>query len=700
MKRIALHTFLAVGLTLGLGASATLTGCVAPPDKEGKDGAAGAPAAGGVLVTMDAVDDSLNEKVTGERYQVTYGKDDMYKGAPNGALVTIVEYSDFQCPYCSRLTDTLNQLAKEYPEDVRIVFKHFPLPMHKQAKPASEAVLAANAQGKGWEMHDLVFQNARQLSNEDLIGYAEKVGVPDMDKFKKDLEGGTYSAQVDADMKQGRKFAVSSTPSFFINGKAERGAKNFDQLKALVEQEKQFAEGLIEAGSKREEVYARIMKAAKTQRAAPKRPDRAKQGKRPGAPDPSANYAVPVDDRPAKGSEEALVTIVEFSDFECPYCRKVLPSLTQIEEEYGDKVRVVFRQQPLPFHKNAKPAALAALAAHRQGKFWEMHDALFANAEKKQLNDQAYVELAKQLGLDVDKFNADRADAELAKMIDEDQAVAKQFGAGGTPAFFVNGRFVNGARPFEAFKVVIDEELAKAEAFMKEKGVKPAELYAEMSKGWETEVKPPPLADHVRREIPVDTVAGKGNLDGAKLTVVECSDFDCPYCKKGADLVDQIFASQYKDQVAFYFLNMPLPMHKNAPAAHRAAIAAGNQGKFFEMHDLLFADKSKRSEADFKDMAGQLGLDVDKFVADWKSEETEAKLQAEMALCKKLGVSGTPNFFVNGRSMRGAVPFQMVEEVFKEELAGGFEAKKKAAAGKAKDKAKDKDGAKDKAAAK
>jgi protein-disulfide isomerase len=152
---------------------------------------------------------------------------------------------------------------------------------------------------------------------------------------------------------------------------------------------------------------------------------------------------------------------------------------------------------------------------------------------------------------------------------------------------------------------------------------------------------------------------------------------------RGAELVEQVFAHpKYKDITAFYFANFPLPMHKNAEGAHSAAIAAGNQGKFFEMHDLLFADKNKRAESDYKDMAAQLGLDVDKFMTDLNSEATKTRLAEDKALCQKHGVSGTPNFFINGRSMRGALPFEMAEGVLDEELAGGFEAKDKQAAGK------------------
>ncbi|KIG15009.1 Periplasmic thiol disulfide interchange protein DsbA [Enhygromyxa salina] len=679
MKRFALQTLIAAGLLFGLGATAT-TGCVAPPPKSGA-----AQAGTGTFVTMDEVDASMNDKVTGDRYQITYEKDDLWHGAPDGALVTIVEYSDFQCPYCSRLANSLKQISEEYPDDVRVVFKQFPLPMHDRAKPASEAVLAAHAQGKGWELHDLIFENARQLSDDDLIRYAEQVGVPDMAKFKADLTGHTFGAKVDAEMEQGKKFGVGSTPSFFINGRPERGTKSPEQLKEMIEAEKVMAQALLDAGSKKSEIYARIMKAAKAERAAPERPANAaakgkqQQQARPGKPDPAKNYAVPVDDRPAKGEAGALVTIIEYSDFECPYCRKVLPTLKQIEEKYGADVRVVFRQQPLPMHKEAGPAASAALAAHQQGKFWEMHDALFAKAETRGLNDAAYIEMAKQLGLDIDKFNADRKSPAIAELIAGDQKIAMQFGAGGTPAFFVNGRPLSGAQPFEAFDAVVSEELAKAKAYMEANKVEPEQLYEEMSKGWETEVKPPPIADHIRRDIDVSTLAGKGNLKNPKLTLVECSDFDCPYCTRGAELVKAVFEDpKYKDVTAFYFANFPLPMHKTAEAAHRAAIAAGNQGKFFEMHDLLFADRTKRTEGDFKAMAAQLGLDVDKFMTDWNSEATKQKIVDDKALCSKHGVSGTPNFFINGRSMRGAVPLQMAATAFDEELAGGFEAAAKA----------------------
>ncbi len=606
----------------------------------------------------------------GERFKVVVEKGDMVSGAKE-PLVTIVEFSDIQCPFCSRLANSMHELEKAYPEDVQVVFKHFPLPMHKDAHLASQAALAAGAQGKGWEMHDKMFANQRALSKEQLIGYAEEIGVPDMAKFKSDLDSGTYKAQVDRDMAMGKKFAVRSTPSFFVNGVPFKGAKPIDQIKAEVDKEiatvKKF---MADKGVARKDVYATIMAGAKAERAGEQQQQQQAQ---PGRPDPAASYAVPTDDRPAIGPADAKVTIVEFSDFQCPFCARVNPTLEEIKKKYPKDVRVVFRQQPLPMHKEAPGAARASLAAHKQGKFWEMHDALFANA--RELNDAKFEELAKGLGLDLAKFKADMASPEIAKMVAEDQAVARQYGANGTPAFFINGRFLSGAQPIDRFEALITEEKAKAEKFMAAKGVSGAQLYTAMMAGWEKEVKvppPPPPADHKRRSVSTDGLAGKGNLSSPKVTIVECSDFDCPFCSRAAGTVKQI-SEEYGDKVAIYFRNYPLPMHKNAEPAHRAAIAAQAQGKFWEMHDLLFADKAKRSEDDFVAYAQQLGMDVDKFKKDFNDPATAQRVKDDMAECSKMEVRGAPGFLINGRLLTGAQPFPTFKTVIEEELAGGFE---------------------------
>ncbi len=670
MKKLSISTALVAALALTATANLACTGQRGgTPDKSAEAGEAGS----NKLLTMDDVDDKLNNKITGERFRLSYDSTDYYKGAEN-PLVTIVEFSDFQCPYCSRFTKMLDELIKDpaYAKDVRIVFKQFPLPMHKDADRAAQATLAAGAQGKFWEMHDKLFANAKAMSEADVIKYAGEIGL-DVEAFKADLTSGKFAGKVKADMDLGKLFGVRGTPSFFMNGAWQRGApRTIEALKQIIDAQKKDAEALIAAGSKREEVYARIMRAAADKRTPPKRDK--KSQKRAGAPDPGTSYAVPVDGRPAAGPEDALVTIIEYSDFQCPFCSRVTPTIKQIKETYPDDVRVVFRQLPLSFHDRARPAAKAALAAAQQGKFWEMHDKLFAN--QKALTDENFVTWAKELGLDAGKFQKDMADPKIEQMIKEDGEIAKKFGARGTPAFFVNGRFVSGAQPFPAFESLIKEEKAKAEKFMKEKGVAKKDLYEAMRKGWETELKVPPApppADHKRRDIKTDGLAGKGNLKNPKVTIVECSDFDCPFCKRATGTVDQI-VKEYGDKVAVYFRNYPLPMHKNAEPASRAAIAAQAQGKFWEMHDVLFASRDKRSDEDLKAIAGQLGLDVDAWVKAFNDPATAQRVKDDMAACSAANVRGAPGFLINGRLLSGAQPYPVFKTVIEEELNGGFEA--------------------------
>ena len=182
----------------------------------------------------------------------------------------------------------------------------------------------------------------------------------------------------------------------------------------------------------------------------------------PGRPDPAKVYAFEVGESAAKGPADAWVTIIEVSDFQCPFCKRVGPTLKQIEEKYGADVRVVFKHNPLAFHNRAKPAAMAAECAHEQGKFWEMHDLLFEN--NRELEDTHLEKYAQSAGLDVGKWKSCYAGNKYGARIDADQKQAMTLGARGTPAFFINGRNLSGAQPFASFEALIDEEVKKAKA--------------------------------------------------------------------------------------------------------------------------------------------------------------------------------------------------------------------------------------------
>jgi protein-disulfide isomerase len=183
-----------------------------------------------------------------------------------------------------------------------------------------------------------------------------------------------------------------------------------------------------------------------------------------GKPDPAVTYKVELGDAPADGPDTALVTVVIWSDFQCPYCQRVVATLDTLRTDYGSDLRLVFKHNPLAFHPNALPAAKAAMAAHEQGKFWEMHDKLFAN--NKDLTESNFNKWAKELKLDVPRFKKDMASSSIAKQITDDQAQGTRLGARGTPSFFVNGRFLSGAQPVPSFKALIDDEMTKAKALV------------------------------------------------------------------------------------------------------------------------------------------------------------------------------------------------------------------------------------------
>ena len=155
---------------------------------------------------------------------------------PQNARVTLVEFSDFECPYCSRAAGEVDALLKMFPNDIRLVYKQFPLSMHPHARMAAAAALAANEQGKFWQMHDKLFANFRQLSRERILAIAKEIGL-DMGRFTADVNSGKFDAVVNKDVKDGDEAGVDGTPAFFINGKHYNGPMEPSQVKPLIEAE-------------------------------------------------------------------------------------------------------------------------------------------------------------------------------------------------------------------------------------------------------------------------------------------------------------------------------------------------------------------------------------------------------------------------------------------------------------------------------
>jgi protein-disulfide isomerase len=591
-------------------------------------------------------------------YKVTLGSAPV-KGDPE-AKVTIVEFSDFQCPFCGRAIPVLKQVESKYGKDVRLAFKHNPLPMHPDAPYAARAAIAAGKQGKFWQMHDKLFE-ANIAGTQDglkpvpIDAMARDLGL-DLDQFHRDISSQEVKDQVDADQAQARALGASGTPYFYVNGQRIAGAQQFEQFKLVIDSAMKRANETLARGVPRKDLYETLVKDGQSGPPAPPPPQ--------APPGPQARNVELGADSPWTGAKNAKVTIVEFSDFQCPFCLRAEPTIRKILDTYKGDVKLVWRNEPLPFHPNAMPAAKAAMAAHKQGKFWQMHKLLFEH--QQELSEPKYEEWANQAGLDVARWKRDKDSPEIQAAIAADARYGNQVGADGTPAFFINGRLVSGALPFETFKPIIDEEIAKANAALK-KGVKPEKLYdvltAENVKSSAGEPEQPAA---VKVDVGAAPVLGPRN---APVTIVEWSDFQCPFCGRVEPTLHQL-REEYKGKVRFAWKNQPLSFHPNAMPAAEAAMAAHEQGKFWEFHDELFKRQEELSPALYESIATKLGLDLNKFRASIESHRHGAQIQADMAAGAALGAGGTPTFFINGKKLVGAQPIDQFKQIIDAELAG------------------------------
>jgi protein-disulfide isomerase len=221
--------------------------------------------------------------------------------------------------------------------------------------------------------------------------------------------------------------------------------RNDDALNEVREQQRQILAKLSALDEKIDRVAAR---------AAPP--------PRPSGPDPERAYNLPVGKSPVKGPDDAPVTIVEFSDYQCPFCARSEPLVKEALAAYPTQARLVYKHFPLvAIHPQAMNAALAAAAAQRQGKFWEMHEILFAN--QRALAPEQIKEYARQLGLDMAKFEADLQSDEVKAVVQDDSQLAQRVGVRGTPTIFVNGKVLQN-RSLDGFKQLIDPALKEAAA--------------------------------------------------------------------------------------------------------------------------------------------------------------------------------------------------------------------------------------------
>jgi protein-disulfide isomerase len=344
------------------------------------------------------------------------------------APITILVFSDFESFPCARSASVIDGLLKQT-RDVRVIFKHAPAGSNPNALLAHEAALAGGAQGKFWEMHDTLFENQTHLTRADLLGYAKSLGL-DLAAFEHALDNHTYRPIVERDLAEAAGLGVTTTPTFFVNGRRLVGPQGYASLGAVIE-------SLLAGIPPDQRVQPEIVAAGPAQQ-------------------------IDIAHAPTRGPATAPISLVEFSDFECPFCAITAPVVRQLLLAYPTQVRFAFKHYPLPMHKESPLAHEAALAAGDQGKFWEMHDLLFATQSKLTRDD--LIAKAQQLNLDVARFTKDLDSHRFKPQVDADRQEGNRLGVDGTPFFFINGHAISGGADLPSFKHLIDAALKETTA--------------------------------------------------------------------------------------------------------------------------------------------------------------------------------------------------------------------------------------------
>ncbi|MCA9938770.1 MAG: DsbA family protein [Anaerolineales bacterium] len=639
--------FAATANAASLATSEAITEASVDPELPAESPASNVSANAGIEPTINI--DPNSSAIFAEGLQVGFTVEGYpYMGDPS-APVVMEEYSDYQCPFCSRFfTETFaalrqNQIANG---EVVFIFRDFPLTsIHPQAVPAANAARCAGAQGAAqyWAMHDLLFSTVSQWANagyeQALTNLANQAGL-DMAAFSDCFSALEYNDAVKADAQDAQARGVNSTPSFFINNQPLVGAQPlavFNQAIETVMNGEQIAAAETEA-----------------------QPDQPVV-----APTPATlttNFAA------AKGDPGAPVTIIEFTDYQCPYCQRhfaeTLPSIMQDMVDTG-QVYYIIKDLPLEnIHPAARAAANAARCAGDQGAYWEMHDILFARqpiwSDPNVDTTQSLIDLAVELGLDQATFSAcltsQKYDSEVIN--NKDEALA--LGVDGTPFFFINGYPLNGARPIEHFQIAtsLAAEGRLAEAYVPQPTPTPI---------------PTPSGPV---NVSLDDSFGIGNPD-APVTIVEFTDFQCPFCSRHHAQTFPSLLESYINTGQVYYVIKDFPLtsiHPQAFLASQAAWCASEQSASVEMIGLLFSKQGEWGNENaanlFTNYAGTLGLDTASFNQCLQSGQYDDAINRNLREGASLGITGTPTFFINGNMLVGAQPLDVFNQAIEQSLAG------------------------------
>lgn len=385
---------------------------------------------------------------------------------PSEAPITVVDWSDYACGYCNRAQEALDRLDRLYPGQIRWI--HRILPLDDANTIAAEAALAAAAQGRFRPMHARLYAVRGHVERADVELIAQGLGI-DMIRFRTELDSGVWRKQIATDVSDAEQLGITGTPTFFVNGRPVHGSQPLKVFAEVVDQE--LARANAARRTRPADLYAALVAEGRPAADAPPNANNELAEL-----DPNQVYKVGLG-LPGHqlGRDDALVTIIEFSDFQCPYCAKQAPVLAKIHQQYGDQVRIIYRHMAMSFHRNASLAAEAAVAAAEQGKFWAFHDQVFAH-----FGHLARADLegfARAAGVEMSAFNAALDTRSYRDAVVAETAAAEAMGVDGTPTMFMNGQPVSGARDEADLLRLVDAMLAHAKEAVA-RGVNQRDLYA------------------------------------------------------------------------------------------------------------------------------------------------------------------------------------------------------------------------------
>ncbi len=594
--------------------------------------------------------------------------------------VDVLAFVGFECPHCRASADTLMNVLEANKQVMRLRIINLPLDVHPHSVALAKGFVAARRQGQ-WQSYWRHIFGLKAATEADVLNWASGVKL-DLAKFKADLASAEVAAELGADAGLAEALGVAGTPSYLVNGALLQGARKADEWQRIIASQVALAADLRKKGTKDPDLLRALVDRNSPKRA-PHYATLVLEGQAPkpavvpvvtkkrtsgvvsakllpggggggggavqlGGPRPGASIdetrtvwrVVVRPDDPVRGPKTAPLTVVVFSDYECPHCKTLQATLTALMAKYGKDLRIVHKHNPLPFHALAMAAAEAAEAARAQGHFWEMNDALFAAAPA--LKPAALSRIAEEIKLDKQSFDNAMSAHGARNRVQADMEQAAAVGARGTPNLFINGRKVVGAKTVADLTPLLDAELAVAKKLIAD-GTDAAAVYEKI-------VGEGRLLDSLApKPVQIETAgAATRGAKGAAIHIVTFQDLQCPFCAR-LDVHIAAMEKEFDGRVKVTWMDFPLhKIHPQAQLAAEAGKEALAQGKFWPFHAVVMADQSKLDEAGLVALGTKAGLDTKKLRAALKSHKWAAAVAKEAAEAAKLGLKGTPSVFING----------------------------------------------------